>query len=633
MRKEDRNIYISNIDLDEAINSYFSKINFSFDSCDEIEVYDCLDRVTIQPVFAKNSSPHYNSAAMDGIAVLSENTMGANEINPKTLILNKDFVYVNTGNVIGDDYNAVIMIEDVMELDNNQVQIISPAYPWQHIRPIGEDIVAGEMIIPANHKIRPMDIGALISGGISTLKVFKNPLVSIIPTGNEITENIDDIEKGKIIDTNSRVFENLVIKYGGIPNRYSPQEDDYESLKKTIYEASKNSDLVVVNAGTSAGSKDYMVKVIREIGEVVVHGIALKPGKPTILGLVNNKPVVGIPGYPVSAYIVFEEIAKRIMLKFSGLEKEEEDTYSAILSKRLVSSLKHKEVVRVNLGYVENKLVATPLTRGAGVTMSLVKADGLIEIPRNTEGIEVGSNVKVKLLKSMNKIKNSLVSIGSHDIVMDIIANKMNLSSGHVGSMGGVMAIKRNEAHIAPIHLLDANNGEYNISYVKKYFKDEEMALIKGVKRLQGFIVQKGNPKNIKSFKDLQRKDVCYINRQRGAGTRLLLDYNLGELNIDTNDIIGYEREMNTHMAVAVTVKSESADTGLGVMSVAKAMDLDFIPVGYESYDFLVRRSNLEDEKIKNFINILKSEDFKNQVEKLGGYGFDNIGEIVYIGG
>ncbi|MGL6105905.1 molybdopterin biosynthesis protein [Romboutsia sp.] len=631
MKKEDRNIYISNIDLDEAITSYFSKINFNFDSCDEIEVYDCLDRVTIEPIFAKNSSPHYNSAAMDGIAVCSENTMGANEVNPKTLILNKDFIYVNTGNVIGEDYNSVIMIEDVMELDNNKVQIIAPSYPWQHIRPIGEDIVAGEMILPSNHKIRPMDIGALISGGISRLKVFKKPLVSIIPTGNEIIENIEDIKKGKIIDTNSRVFENLVIKYGGIPGRYSPQEDDYENLKKTIDEASKNSDLVVVNAGTSAGSKDYMVKVIREIGEVVVHGIALKPGKPTILGLVNNKPVVGIPGYPVSAYIVFEEIAKRIMLKFSGLEKEQEDNYDAILSKRLVSSLKHKEVVRVNLGYVDDKLVATPLTRGAGVTMSLVKADGFIEIPRNTEGIEAGSTVKVKLLKPMSQIKNSLVSIGSHDIVMDIIANKINLSSGHVGSMGGVMAIKRNEAHIAPIHLLDTNTGEYNISYVRKYFKDDKMALIKGVKRLQGFIVQKGNPKDIKSFDDLKRKDICYINRQRGAGTRLLLDYNLSKLNIDINNIIGYEREMNTHMAVAVTVKSESADTGLGIMSVAKAMELDFIPIGYESYDFLVKESNLKDEKIKSFINILKSEDFKNQVENLEGYEFYNTGEVIYI--
>lgn len=631
MRKEDRNIYISNIDLDEAINMYFSKLKFDSINFEEIDVYNSLDRVTVDPVFAKKSSPHYNSAAMDGIAVLSDSTMGASEVKPKTLELNKDFIYVNTGNVIDENYNAVIMIEDVMEIEDNKVQIISPAYPWQHIRPIGEDIVYGEMIIPSNHKIRPMDIGALICGGIFKLKVIKSPIVSIIPTGNEIIENIDDIEKGKILDSNSRVFENLVIKYGGIANRYSPQEDNYESLKNIIDNASKNCDLVVVNAGTSAGSKDYIVKVIREIGEVVVHGIALKPGKPTILGIVNNTPVVGIPGYPVSAYIVFEEIAKRLILKLNGLEKEEEEVYEAVLSKRLVSSLKHKEIVRVNLGYVGDKLVATPLTRGAGVTMSLVKADGLIEIPRNTEGIEAGNKVSVKLLKSMNHIKNSLVSIGSHDIVMDIIANKMNLSSGHVGSMGGIMAIKRGEAHIAPIHLLDTNTGEYNISYIQKYFKDEKMILIKGVKRLQGFIVQKGNPKNIKGFNDLSRKDVCYINRQRGAGTRLLLDYNLNKLDINSDDVIGYEREMNTHMAVAVTVKSESADTGLGVLSVAKAMDLDFIPVCYESYDFLVRESSLNDEKIKEFIQILKSIEFKNEVQKLGGYGFDNIGKIIYI--
>lgn len=631
MRKEDRNIYISNIDLDEAINMYFSKLRFDSVSFEEIDVYNSLDRVTIDPVFAKNSSPHYNSAAMDGIAVLSDVTMGASEVNPKILELSKDFIYVNTGNVINEDYNAVIMIEDVMEIEDNKVQIISPAYPWQHIRPIGEDIVAGEMIRPSNHKIRPMDIGALICGGISKLKVIKKPFVSIIPTGNEIIENIDDIEKGKILDSNSRVFENLVIKYGGIPNRYPPQEDNFESLKNTIDNASKNSDLVIVNAGTSAGSKDYIVKVIREIGEVVVHGIALKPGKPTILGIVNNTPVVGIPGYPVSAYIVFEEIAKRVIFKLNRLEKQEEDSYEAILSKRLVSSLKHKEIVRVNLGYVGNKLVATPLTRGAGVTMSLVKADGLIEIPRNTEGVEAGSKVSVKLLKPMNHIKSSLVSIGSHDIVMDIISNKINLSSGHVGSMGGVMAIKRGEAHIAPIHLLDTNTGEYNVSYIQKYFKNEKMALIKGVKRLQGFMVQKGNPKNINGFSDLSRKDVCYINRQRGAGTRLLLDYNLNKLEIDTDDVIGYEREMNTHMAVAVTVKSGSADTGLGVLSVVKAMNLDFVPVCYESYDFLVRENSLDDEKVKKFIQVLKSIEFKNEVDQLGGYGFDNIGEIIYI--
>jgi putative molybdopterin biosynthesis protein len=379
--------------------------------------------------------------------------------------------------------------------------------------------------------------------------------------------------------------------------------------------------------------KAERVKIIREIGEVIVHGVALKPGKPTILGIINEKPIIGIPGYPVSSYIAFEEFAKPLIYKYLGLEKESDDTYEAILSKRLVSSLKNKEIVRVNLGYVNNKLIATPLTRGAGVTMSLVKADGFLEIPRNSEGIDAGSKVDVRIIKPLKEIKNSLVSIGSHDIIMDVIGDMMNLSSGHVGSMGGIMAMKRRESHIAPIHLLDENTGEYNISYIKKYFNNENMALIKGVKRLQGFIVQNGNPKKISSFEDLSRNDISYINRQRGAGTRILLDYNLKKLGIDINSVNGYERELNTHMAVAVSVKSGSSDTGLGVLSAAKAMDLDFIPVGYESYDFLLYKDNLEDIKTKRFISILKSEEFREKIHKFGGYELDNIGDIVYIGG
>jgi putative molybdopterin biosynthesis protein len=633
MKKEDRNIYISNIDIDEAKELYFSKFKSTKIEYEEISVYDSLDRVTYSAVYANISSPHYNSAAMDGIAILAQNTYGASEINPKILTKNKDFVYVNTGNVIKDIYNAVIMIEDVIEVDENSIKILSPAYPWQHIRPIGEDIVVGEMIIPSRHKIRPMDIGALIAGGINKVMVYKKPSVAIIPTGSEIVESVEELKEGKIIDSNSRVFENLVFKYGGIPNRYSPQEDNYHNLKKLIEEASKNNDIVITNAGTSAGSEDYVVKIIREIGEVIVHGVALKPGKPTILGIINEKPIIGIPGYPVSSYIAFEEFAKPLIYKYIGLEKENEEIYDAILSKRLVSSLKNKEIVRVNLGYVNNKLIATPLTRGAGVTMSLVKADGFLEIPRKSEGIDAGSKVDVRIIKSLEEIKSSLVSIGSHDIIMDLIGDMLNLSSGHVGSMGGIMAMKRKEAHIAPIHLLDENTGEYNISYIKKYFNNEDMALIKGVKRLQGFMVQSGNPKNINNFGDLSRKDLSYINRQRGAGTRILLDYNIKKLNIDTNSVNGYEREMNTHMAVAVSVKSGSADTGLGVLSAARAMDLDFVPVGYESYDFLVYKENLEDVKIKKFISILKSDEFKEKINELGGYELDNTGDVIHIGG
>lgn len=630
MDKKDRNIYIENMDVDKAKNLYLEKLSIKH-SYDEISVLDCLGRVTYEAIYAKNSAPHYNAAAMDGIAVVSENTIGATESNPKILIENKDYIYINTGNPIEGSFDAVIMIEDVIEIEKGKIQILSAAYPWQHIRPIGEDIVATEMIIPSKHKIRPLDLGALIAGGIENIKVYKKPRVGILPTGTEIVEDIGIDEVGRIPDSNSRVFEGLVIEYGGTPKRYSPMEDNYEKLKQAILKGVDENDMLLINAGSSAGSKDYTVKLIRELGEVFVHGVALKPGKPTILGIINNKPVIGIPGYPVSSYLVFETFVKPIILNYAGMSKEKEKTIEATISKRVVSSLKNRELIRVNLGYVKDKLIATPLSGGAGVTMSLVKADGIVTIPQNIEGVEAGDKVEVSLLKPMSELEGKIVSIGSHDLVMDVLSDMINISSGHVGSMGGLLSIKRDECHIAPTHLLDIETGEYNISYIKKYFPGNKMALIKGLKRLQGFIVERRNTKNIKDFKDLLRKDVVFINRQRGAGTRILLDYNLNKLNINPQEIKGYNREMTTHMAVATAVKTGSATTGLGVYSAAKALDLDFIEVGYEDYDFLVKYEDLENESIQEFLKVLTSDEFKERVEKLGGYKFIDTGKIIEI--
>lgn len=626
----DRNTYIDNIDVDLAKKMYYEKLNIKLES-EEVRVTDALDRVVFEAIIAKVSSPNYNAAAMDGIAVKASNTVGATDSSPMTLEINKNFIYVNTGNQIKEPYDAVIMIEDVIDLGEGKIQILKSAHPWQHIRQIGEDIVATEMIIPSKHIVRPIDIGALISGGIETLKVYKKPRVGILPTGSEIIEELKNLEDGKIIDSNSRVFEAAVIKNGGIPNRYHPHKDEYELLKKAILKGIEENDILLINAGSSAGTTDYTVKLIRELGEVVIHGIAMKPGKPTILGIINNKPVIGIPGYPVSAYLVFDTFVRPLVQRYIGVKEVTEDLVEATISKRIVSSLKNRELVRVNLGYVNERLVATPLSSGAGVTMSLVKADGIAIIPQNLEGIDAGDRVEVELLKPLSSIKNTVVSIGSHDLIMDILGDMIKLTSGHVGSMGGILSMKRGECHIAPIHLLDEDTGEYNISYVKRYFKDEKMAIIKGVKRQQGFIVEKGNPKDIKDFKDLTREEVSYINRQRGAGTRVLLDYHLKLDNIDPENIKGYNREMTTHMAVATGVKTGTATTGLGIYSAAKALDLDFVDITFEDYDFLVPYRILEDPMIKEFIEVLRSKEFQDRVKVLGGYKFTNTGEIILI--
>jgi len=640
LKLNERNVYLSNMEVEKALQLIIDRLDtHSMERATEkVSVIESTGRVTIVPIFAKYSSPNYNASAMDGISVKAIATFGASEGNPIKLRLKEDFIYVDTGDPIQEPYDSVIMIEDVVEVDENTLEIIKATSPWQHIRPIGEDIVAHELIIPSNHEIRPVDVGALLSGGITEVEVFKKPKVGIIPTGTEIIEPGKPMEIGSIIESNSRVFEGLTKELGGVPYRYKPVPDEYETLKSNIKIAIDENDIVLVNAGSSAGSEDYTVKLVAELGEVLVHGIATKPGKPTILGIIKGKPIIGIPGYPVSAYFVFDTFAKPLIKLYQGQAPDENPSVEAVVSKRLISSLQHREYVRMKLGQVDGKLIATPLNRGAGATMSLVRADGVVIIPQNSEGIEAGEKVSVELLKSLKEINNTIVSIGSHDLLMDLLGNfihkkssKYFLSSAHVGSMGGIMALRRGEAHMAPIHLLDEHTGKYNICFIKRYLPSVEMALIKGVKRIQGFIVPKGNPRNIQAFDDLGGGNLQFVNRQRGSGTRILVDYLLKEKNIDNEKINGYEREMATHMAVAAAVSSGTADVGVGVLSAAKAMELDFVPIGEESYDFAIPVKYLGEEMIKICIETLQSNEFKEKLEELGGYRLENTGEVIEI--
>lgn len=630
-----QNVYLSNYELEESIKIFFKKINIK-SSCEEISTERANGRITYEPVYSKISSPFYNCSAMDGIALKAERTFGASEKNHIELQEEVDFIVVDTGDPIPREYDCVIMVEDLIRVDNSKVKIYKSAVPWQHIRPLGEDIVENQLIVPSNHKIRPVDIGAMLAGGINNIKVYKKPIVGIIPTGTEIVEPGIDLKIGDIIDFNSRVFSAQVEEFGGIPKRYGIIKDNYNLIKNTLIKAVEECDIVLINAGSSAGREDYTSEVISEIGEVFIHGVAIKPGKPVIMGQVQGKPVIGIPGYPVSAYFVMETIVKKLVEKYVGVEGKKHKTIKAILSRRIMSSLKYHEFVRIKLGYVGNKLIATPLSRGAGATMSLVRADGILEIPQNEEGIEAGSEIDVKLLKEEDDIKNTIVCIGSHDPIIDILSDlihvhnkKYFLSSAHVGSMGGIMALRNEETHIAPIHLLDMETGEYNKSYVKKYLRDKNIKIIKCVKRIQGLMVLKGNPLNINSIKDIADKKLRFVNRQRGAGTRLLFDYSLKKLNINSKDIIGYEREEFTHLSVAASVASGDVDCGLGVYSAAQMMNLDFIPICNEEYDLAIPEEHLKLDIIKSLLEIMKSRDFLDELDKLGGYDYSGIGNII----
>ena len=631
-----RNLYLTTTPVEEARDLYMEALgDAAAPHAETVRVIDALGRITSEAIYAKYSSPLYNSAAMDGIAVVYTKTVGASEASPLTLRAEVDYVIVDTGDPIKKPFDAVIMAEDTQETEGGMV--IRAAVPaWQHVRPVGEDIVAGEMILTRCHKIRPIDIGVLLSGGVTEISVFAQPSVGIIPTGTEIVEPYEDPKEGDIIESNSRMFEAMVRENGGIPCRYGIVPDDYEEIKKTVLIALDENDMVIVNAGSSAGTEDYTVHILREIGEVFVHGVAMKPGKPVILAKACGKPVIGIPGYPVSAYLAMENFVYPVLRRFTGIRESGEKNIEAVLSRRLVSSLKHREYVRVRVGRVGDRYVCAPLARGAGAAMSMVRADGFCVIPQESEGYEAGETVAVTLLCSPEEIDRTIVCTGSHDLLLDVVSDMMSgenegvrLSSTHIGSLGGLMALQRGEAHITPTHLLDEETGVYNVSYIRSLFPDEEMVLVKGVGRVQGIMVAKGNPLGICGIEDLKR--VRYVNRQRGAGTRVLFDYKLKQAGVSPDEIDGYDAEAATHMAVAAQVAGGEADCGMGVYSAAHAMGLDFIPVGDEEYDFAMRPETLELPEMKSFIRLLTSEAFKAELDRLGGYSTEGTGRIVRI--
>lgn len=632
--------YLDNMELERALSLFFEKAGQRIGVMDseEIPVQQSLSRVTGAAVLAAISSPHYNASAMDGIVLRARDTFGATDTTPVTLQEGVHFLRVDTGDPVPHPFDAVVMIEEVIEAGEGTIRLFSAATPWQHIRQIGEDLCAGEMILPSNTRIEPAAIGAMLAGGVPKVKVRKRPVVGIIPTGDEIVAPTGNPEKGQIMEFNSSIFSAMLAQWGTESRVYGIVPDRPEQIREAVAAAAAECDLVLLNAGSSAGREDYSAWAVGQLGEVVVHGIAIKPGKPTILGWAGECPVIGVPGYPVSGIIVLEKVVKPVLDRMLGAAVSVQPEAEAVLTRKLVSSLKYREFVRVKLGVVDDRLVATPLNRGAGVVTSFVKADGLLDVPLNTEGLDAGSQVRVNLLKPESEIRNTLVVTGSHDPLIDVAADILRrkcpslfLASSHVGSMGGITAIRRKECHAAGIHLLDEETGQYNLAYIHRYLPEEKLLLVRCVHRIQGIMTAPGNPKGINGLRDIAAGELRYVNRQKGSGTRILLDYLLKKDTLEPSALYGYEREEFTHMSVAALIASGSADAGMGIYSAAKAYGLSFIPVCEEQYDFLIPARYQSMELVARFLELLRSREFLGMLDEMGGYRTEGAGEVILL--
>jgi len=619
-----------------------------------------IDRILAEPVWAKISSPHYHASAMDGFAVRSIDTEGADSTAPVILTVMTQAQYIDTGDALPGWAEAVIPIENVEPLDEcgnlteyarapHAIRIRSSVAPWSNVRPMGEDMIASQLVMPAGHRLRPVDLGAIAACGHATVRVSRRPQVAIIPTGSELIPVGQPVKPGEIIEFNSIVLAGQVNAWGGIATRFSISPDDFEEIRQRVQIAAQNFDLILLNAGSSAGSEDYSAAIVKELGDLLVHGVAIRPGHPVILGLIRYDigskpgasdqetswvPIIGVPGYPVSAALTGEIFIEPLLAKWLGRQSNNPARIKATLTRKISSPAGDDDYVRVAVGQVEDRILAAPLPRGAGVITSLSRADGIVILPRGSQGLPAGSEVEVRLYCDHDEIQQTIFSIGSHDITLDILAQflpRLNrrLSSANAGSLGGLLALKRKEAHFAGSHLLDTVTGEYNLAYIRQYLPELPVVVLSLVGRQQGLLLPKENPKGIRDLVDLTRHEIVFVNRQRGAGTRVLLDYHLGLMGINKETIRGYDHEEYTHLAVAAAIASGRADCGLGIAAAAQALDLDYLPLYNERYDLVIPKIFFNSEILAPLFSVINSAEFRQVVSDMPGYDISVMGHII----
>jgi putative molybdopterin biosynthesis protein len=595
-------------------------------------------RVLAQDVVAAVDAPPFDRANVDGFAVRAADTVGASDGNPKVLTLNPEVIACGytpvemvaagtctataTGGVIPRGADAVVMIEqtELIEDSKPRIELRRAALPGQFVSYAGSDIARGETLLRRGTEIGAREIGMLAACGLDRVGVVRRPKVAVLSSGDELVEPGKPLRPAGVYDSNGAIVAAAVAEAGGDPLMFGAFRDDAATLERAVREALDASDLVVLSGGTSKGAGDLSHRVVSQLGKpgILVHGVALKPGKPLCLGVVGGKPIVVLPGFPTSAIFTFHAFIAPVIRAWAGLPPEAEKAVAARVPVRIVSELGRKEFVLVSLIEGGDAKFAFPIGKGSGAVTSFSQADGFIEIDALSATLDADSEAQVTLLDS-GKQALDLVIMGSHDVALDVVVGALAdrgfaARTLAVGSQGGVAAVNRGECDIAPVHLIDPATGQYN-----KHLVGSGLTLVPGWRRMQGVVFRPGDKRfEGRSAQEalkivLADASALMVNRNVGAGTRVLMDRLL-----DGARPAGYANQPKSHNAVAAAIGQGRADWGLAIEPVAKLYGVGFLPVAPEHYDFLVADARRHRPAVQAFIDALHDEATRERIRELG---------------
>ena len=632
--------FLEAVDRDEAITRFQRHLRMRALGVETVLLSGAVGRVLARAVVAEVDVPGFDRSSVDGFAVRADDTVGASERQPKRLVLNAEILtpgtvptiavqpgtatLIATGGMVPRGADAIVMVEHTEAQDEGgttAIDVRRAVASGQFIAFAGSDLARGETVLRAGHALTSREIGMLAAVGIAAVEVWRRPRVAIISTGDEIVAPGKPLRQGAVYDSNAAIIAAAVEEAGGIPKPLGIGPDDEIVLSQLVNEGLAAADMVVLSGGTSKGAGDLCYRAIAQFNDpgVVVHGVALKPGKPLCLAVTGGKPIAILPGFPTSAIFTFHEFVAPVIRAFAGRPPKDAERLSAILPVRVASEHGRTEYLLVSLvrGADDASLTAYPAGKGSGAVTAFSQADGFIAIGQHVESVAAGTPVEVQLIGEARLA--DLVVIGSHCVGLDLLIGRLqsggvSVKALNVGSTGGLAAAKRGECDIAPIHLLDPQSGEYN-----RPLLTSELELMPGYRRLQGIVFRKGDPRFEGRSLDealaaaLATRDCLMVNRNAGSGTRILTDRLLNGARPP-----GYWSQPKSHNAVAVAVAQNRADWGIAIETVARQYGLGFIPAQDEHYDFVVPKTRFDNPAVQLFRGTLADSSVRQALAALG---------------